>query len=237
MNFWLPPFGLATAPLEFTAQATEVRWIATELGFHINQYLDAWIDRCLSFRDGCISVIKLLHLLLYLGFVPNFEKCELVPAQRFDFVGTHYSLDRAQVCPTDSRTQAICKATDSFMQSRFKTARQFMSIIGLLNSTFLQVEPMGRMHIRPLQWQLLRNWSQGQSFDKLIPVTPSLSKHLKWWNSRSTLQWGTTLHPPRFEVQVFTDASSAGWGPIAKEKKSKAYGRRRTYTSTLTCLK
>ncbi len=38
-EFVATPFGLATAPLEFTAQATEVRRIATELGFRIDQYL------------------------------------------------------------------------------------------------------------------------------------------------------------------------------------------------------
>ncbi len=201
-EFWATPFGLATAPLEFTDQAKQLNKIAMELGFRLNQYLDDWIDRCLI----------LLHLLIYLGFVPNFKKCELTPKQEFDFVGTHYQLHSSRVAPTTDRIMSIHSKTTRFIDSPYQTARQFMSLIGLLNSTFLQVEQMGRLHIRPLQWQLRRWWSTGVSYDKPIPVPPCLNRHLRWWSRVATLREGTDLHPPKCDVQVFTDASDTGWG-------------------------
>ncbi len=111
-----------------------------------------------------------------------------------------------------------------------------MSIIGLLNSTFLQVDPMGRMHIRRLQWQLLRNWSHGQSYNKLISVTPSLSKHLKWWNPGRLSIGAQPYTLPDLRFRSLPMPPRRDGVPTAKENKSKAHGPRTTWTSTLTCL-
>ena len=194
-EFWATPFGLGSAPLEFTDHAKETKRILMELGFRINQYLDDWIDRCLSDDKGRISIIKLLHVLLYLGYIPNFDKCELLPSQQFDFVGTAYDLARSRVAPTEKRMNSLFKITNSFQKAGTKSAREFMSLIGLLNATFLQVNQIGRLHIRPIQWQLARNWRQGNSLHKRIAVPSSMHGHLKWWGSRKVLSTGTSLHP------------------------------------------
>ena len=98
------------------------------------------------------------------------------------------------------------------MGKQTRTARQFMSLIGSLNSTFSQVAPIGRMHIRPIQWQLGRSWSEGQSYNKPIRVPHSMHCHLKWWGCSHVLRAGTSLHAPSPDVVVFTDASNIGWG-------------------------
>ena len=211
-EFWATPFGLGSAPLEFTEHAKETKRILMELGFRINQYLDDWIDRCLSHNEGRISIIKLLHVLLYLGYIPNFDKCELLPSQQFDFVGTAYDLARSRVAPTEKRMNSLYKLTHSFQKAGTKSAREFMSLIGLLNATFLQVNQIGRLHIRPIQWQLARNWRHGDSLYKRIAVPLALNGHLRWWGSKKVLATGTSLHPPKDQVLVFTDASTTGWG-------------------------
>ena len=42
------PFGLSTAPLEFTVVAKEVKLMATHKGIRIHQYLDDWLVRAKS---------------------------------------------------------------------------------------------------------------------------------------------------------------------------------------------
>ena len=198
--------------MEFTDVAKEFKSIALSFGFRLNQYLDDWIDRCLSDIQGRLSIIKLLHVLLYLGFLPNFPKCSLDPAQEFDYLGMHYMLSSGKVRPTEKRSIQLSKMTNSFIQSEEKTARQFMSLIGLLNATFSQVQQMGRLHIRPIQWQLRRWWQQGKSLNMKIPVTHGLTCHLRWWGCKKFHLQGSALHPPADEVLIFTDASTTGWG-------------------------
>ena len=44
------PFGLSTAPMEFTVIAKEVKWLAMKQGIRIHQYLDDWLVRARSLQ-------------------------------------------------------------------------------------------------------------------------------------------------------------------------------------------
>ena len=89
------PFGLATAPLTFTNVVKEVRLLALQQGIRIHQYLDDWLIRAPSKEECHKQTPNLLNLIRVLGFVVNFKKSELVPSQRFDFLGYHFLLDLA----------------------------------------------------------------------------------------------------------------------------------------------
>ena len=68
------PFGLATAPLEFTRIVQEVKLVLQSRGIRIHQYLDDWLLRA-NTSHQCRSQTK--ELIQDLGFVINFEKSEL----------------------------------------------------------------------------------------------------------------------------------------------------------------
>ena len=51
------PFGLSTAPMEFTVVAKEVKLMALQKGIRIHQYLDDWLVRA-STHDTCLSIHK-----------------------------------------------------------------------------------------------------------------------------------------------------------------------------------
>ena len=84
------PFGLATAPLIFTSIVKEVRLLALQQGIPIHQYLDDWLIRAPSKEECHKQTQKLLNLIQELGFLVNHKKSELVPSQRFDFLGYHF---------------------------------------------------------------------------------------------------------------------------------------------------
>ena len=86
-----------------------------------------------------------------------------------------------------------------------------MSLIGLFTATEKQV-PLGRLHMRPIQWHLKRHWRVPESLEKEIPVPRTLHSHLQWWTKETNVLLGQPLHPLRHAIQVFTDASKEGWG-------------------------
>ena len=86
-----------------------------------------------------------------------------------------------------------------------------MSLIGLLTATEKQVH-LGRLHMRPIQWQLRNNWRVPESPEKVISIPKSLHPHLRWWLEEDNLLQGQPLHPEKHALQVFTDASKEGWG-------------------------
>ena len=73
------PFGLSTAPMEFTVVAKEVKLMATHQGIRIHQYLDDWLVRAKSHHICLQHTQTLVKLCQDLGWVVNIEKSELEP--------------------------------------------------------------------------------------------------------------------------------------------------------------
>ena len=80
------PFGLSTAPLEFTMVAKEVKLMAIHKGIRIHQYLDDWLVRARSYQACLQHTRTLLETCQKLGWLVNMDKSELDPKQVFDFI-------------------------------------------------------------------------------------------------------------------------------------------------------
>ena len=97
------PFGLSTAPMQFTVVAKEVKLMALQKGIRTHQYLDGWLVRA-STHDTCLQHTQtLVTLCQELGWLVNKEKSELVPKQVFNFVGYQFDLKEGKVRPTGER--------------------------------------------------------------------------------------------------------------------------------------
>ena len=205
------PFGLSTAPMEFTVVAKEVKLMALQKGIRIHQYLDDWLVRASTHHTCLQHTQTLVTLCQELGWLVNKEKSELVPKQVFNFVGYQFDLKEGKVRPTEERWQALTHKIRSILSDPLFPVRQFMSLIGLLTATEKQVH-LGRLHMRPIQWHLKNNWRVPESLEKVIPVPKSHHPHLRWWLEESNVLLGQPLHPLKHALQIFTDASNKGWG-------------------------
>ena len=210
-QFTALPFGLATAPLEFTKVVKEVKLMAQARGIRIHQYLDDWLVRAPDQETCQLHTQTLLALCHELGWVVNMEKSELTPQQVFNFVGYWFDLLSGRVLPTQDRWIALQQKLQFIKGRDCCSVRQFMSLIGLLTATEKQVWA-GRLHMRPVQWHLKRHWHVPESLEKIIPVPLSLHPHLDWWLDKTNVLKGQPLHPLQHALQIFTDASNEGWG-------------------------
>ncbi|XP_071153579.1 uncharacterized protein [Mytilus edulis] len=77
----------------------------------------------------------------------------------------------------------------------------------------MDVIPLGRLHIRPIQWYLSEFWHPiSQLWEAPVPILPRLLPHLQWWLQEKHLRKGVLLDPPDPSLTLFTDASLMGWG-------------------------
>ena len=205
------PFGLSMAPLEFTVIVKEVKLMAMHQGIRIHQYLDDWLVRARSHQACLRHTHDLVALCQKLGWLVNLEKSELEPKQIFDFVGYRFDLKTGRVRPTQDHWQNLQEKIVKILSLPTCPVRQFMSLIGLLTATEKQVH-LGRLHMRPIQWHLKNNWRVPESLEKIIPIPKSLHPHLRWWLDEENVLKGQPLHPIKYALQMFTDASKEGWG-------------------------
>ena len=76
------PFGLSTAPMEFTVVAKEVKLMALQKGIRTYQYLDDWLVRA-STHETCLQQTQILVTLCQeLGWLVNKEKSERLQLRR-----------------------------------------------------------------------------------------------------------------------------------------------------------
>ena len=210
------PFGLSTAPMEFTVLAKEVKLMAIHRGIRIHQYLDDWLMRARS-QQICLQHTQILAKMCQkLGWLVNLEKSGLEPKQVFDFVGYQFDLRSGRVRPTPDRWQSLQDRIQALLLLPACPVRQFMSLIGLLTATEKQIH-LGRLHMRPIQWHLKNNWRVPESLEKIIPLPRSLHPHLQWWLEETNVLQGQPLHPVKHALQIFTDASKEGWGTHLNE--------------------
>ena len=214
------PFGLSTAPLEFTVVAKEVQLLAIHKGIRIHQYLDDWLVRATSHRVCLQHTQDLVKICQELGWLVNLGKSELEPKQIFDFVGYQFDLRAGQVRPTPDRWQRLQDKILEILSLLTCPVWQFMSLIGLLTATEKQVH-LGRLHMRPIQWHLKNNWREPESLEKVISIPRSLHLHLQWWVKEDNILTGQPLHPIKHALQIFTDTSKEGWGDHLNERTAR----------------
>ena len=73
--------------------------------------------------------------------------------------------------------------------------------------------PLGRLHKREFQRQFRARWSQSLAdWDALIPLSPWLRLSTIHWLDSEWILRGVPIVLPPPEAELFTDASSVGWG-------------------------
>ena len=211
-QFKVLPFGQATAPLIFTRVVRSLAAAVHAQNLELHTYLDDWLNQAQSYQQAIQETSLLLSLTKELGWIPNWEKSELLPTQEFTFIGMHCNLRLGLVFPPQDRLEKIHQAILKILPSQGAIAHTWLHLIGLLVSAEKQV-PFGRTHMRGIQWGLASQWRiSREPLSKWVNLTPLAALHMKWWaNTQNTLK-GVTINLFQAQVSLYTDASKLAWG-------------------------
>ena len=213
------PFGLCTAPLIFTRIVSEVKKIVQNQGLRMLSFLDDWICQVHSLSLGYQQAEYLINLVGSLGWLINWEKSDLTPSQDFIHLGVRWRLDLNRVYPSPENVEKVKQTLMTFLQSPSPTAVMWQSLLGSLTSQSRYVQ-FGRLHVRQTQWNLMRNWTQGvDPQDQRVESSPQVREELLWWWNQLQNPQGVPLVLPEFDLHIFTDASSQGWGAIVGDTR------------------
>ena len=205
-------FGFSVSPYVFTRVLKTVLIHIRRQGIRVHAYLDDWLQPSVTETLSWLHSRRLLRIVLNLGFIPNWEKSELVPVQKFGFLGARFHLESAQIGPSLDRILSFRNALTKLLGAKHATARQLHSILGQMES-MANILPLGRAFKRPLQWELKERWSQRLAlWDDKIQLGSWFIKAVSHWTDREFLMSMSPRHHPASELQLFTDASLEGWG-------------------------
>ena len=178
----------------------------------IRVYLDDWLILAQSSHLCRLRTSKVLQLCSHLGFQINFQKCDLTPSQSFQFLGMVFHTVPMLVFPSQERVDRLFLLLNFLRQASFASARQLSALLGLMES-LAPVIPSGKLWKRPLQRGLRRRWTQlSDSWEVRIPLRTWFHRATADWSDPQSLLKGVPIVPPSFEVALYTDASTTGWG-------------------------
>ena len=220
-QFRVLPFGLSTAPREFTKTLAPVVQLLCSRGIQVHAYLDDWIIRASSQQQSLEHTQHVIQLLQSLGWTINWDKSMLQPSRILDFLGLHFNVERALISPPDSFLPTLTNVLSRLSRSTVMPARKVSSIISRM-SHFAPFISSGCLHLQFLQFWFKAQWSQHQqSWDTPIQLDTDFLTYLRWFQW-PTVMTGVPLHLPEPTLFFFTDASLKGWG--ASWKDNQIYG-------------
>ena len=205
------PFGLNTAPREFTKLLQSVLSQFRDRAIKVHAYLDDWAVRASSQAECERHTNQVLYTLRRLGWRINEQKSELRPKQQFIFLGMEFNTVSGRVAPAPKHQARIRGIFKALLRKPVWSARQLHSLVGYLQ--FLaSLTKRGRLHLRPIQRWLRARWVQARgSWSDLIQVDSDLIELLRWWTLPERFV-GIPLVPPEPTMSLCTDASTVGWG-------------------------
>ena len=215
-QFRVLPFGLSTAPREFTKTLAPVIQLLRSQGIQVHAYLDDWIIRATSREQSLEHTQHIIQLLQSLGWTINWDRSMLQPSRILDFLGLNFNLEQALISPLASFLPTLTKVLSRLSPSTVMSVRKVSSIISRM-SHFAPFISSGRLHLRFLQFWLKKQWTQHQqSWDTPIQLDADFLSYLRWF-LRPTVMTGVPLHLPEPSLFFFTDASLKGWGASWKD--------------------
>ena len=207
------PFGLSTAPFVFTwILRPFVRRLRAQ-GIQIHVYQDDWLIHHRHRETLKHHLQTVLALARDLGFRVNMSKSQLEPVQVFTYLGVEFDLRNQMVRPPMDKCRDIVSRVNHLMSRSPRPASEWMSFLGKL-AFVAQLVPEGRLHCRQFQCLLRQEWTFQWEGDRHmeIPLRPQVVPFLRWWLDVPYLRQGVRIQPPLPTMQLFTDASTEGWG-------------------------
>ena len=206
------PFGLSLSPWVFTRVTRELAIVLRRRGIRVRMYLDDWLVLSQSRETCLVHTLEVRQLAESLGFTLNLEKSDLNPAQSFVYLGMIIDTQSMTVRPGDKRLRHLALQLAQLRSQVHASARQLFSLLGSMESLAALV-PLGRLFKRPLQRGLSQRWSPTRgSWDDRIQLGDWFLLATDRWLDVAWLSSGVPLVPATPQLQLFTDASSVGWG-------------------------
>ena len=159
------PMGLTDSPRVFTHVTKVIQSFLRKRQISIVMYIDDILIVAVTFEECEYKLAVVLNLLRRLGFLLNIKKCNLVPSQKFTYLGHVWDTVDWTVQLKPEREHKLRKAAGKLAASTVAKCREVAAFIGRVQSVVLSV-PFARAKVSMLQWDFLASCVSEQDFNK-----------------------------------------------------------------------
>ncbi len=218
-QFKVMPFGLSSAPRNFTKLLKPILAFWRRQGIRVIVFLDD-ILIINSSADGlrkdvhfCVTFLQIM------GFVINFKKSALEPAQRLEFLGMILDTLSLKLFVPPDKIADITALGELLLAANMVLLRDLSKFIGKVNATRMALLP-SPLFCRHLQQSLIQGLSEFSTYDALVGLSDMARTELRSWLSEVWTWNGRNILPPQPSMTFASDASLSGWGAVCSDGRS-----------------
>ena len=182
-----------------------IKMLVHVMGINLCQYLDDWLIYLPS-HDQCLQdTVQVLNLCHTMDLLIHDKKSELIPKQKFLFLGYQFDLVSFQVTPTLDRYHK--SSTDLLIP------RRMCSYVA--DPALSLCVSLGRLHTCEAHNCISQHWDFNVlTSNSWIHLSSTVEKDFQWWKSAHNVLRGAPVTPTESDTQLFTAASNIGWGAL-----------------------
>lgn len=228
------PFGLNIAPYIFTKLFKPVVSYLRLKGIFLVVYLDD-ILIIASSKSKCQKDTKtVMKLLKKLGFLINKEKSNLLPSQKIKYLGFIYNTVTMTRSLPQKKINSLEKIIKNLLKKSQVKIRDFARLVGSLVAACPAIK-YGWMHMKALERnKYLGLKNNNKNYDKHMFISNASKLELKWWLTH--LNNDQDIKVRDFALEIYTDASTSGWGAFCNGEKIHGFWDEREKQMHINCL-
>ena len=211
------PNGIAIGPRVFIETTKAITRFLRKRGVNMIIYIDdtLLIDKCPTTLGNHTQLA--LQTFQKCGFVINFEKSQLNPSTKAEFLGFWFDTVAFTITLTEAKTEVALKLVRKLLRVKFKCRiRMVAKVIGTLVALFPCCED-GPLYYRSLERDKIKALRVTGSWNACMVLSNSGREELQWW--KNVLTQGPpskSLKQRSYNIDFYSDATLEGWGVLIK---------------------
>ena len=206
-------FGLSCSPYYFHKLLRPVvGYLRSTHNIRVCLYVDDWLLLANS-KDITDHTDTLVHTLQDLGLCINFEKSDLSPSTRKEYIGFIVDSRGPNKCPWILVPHKKLVKLKSCIKNALKkdciSARVLARICGICISMTKAIIP-AKLKLR----NAYRLLATKKSWSDLLVLSNAARQDLEWWLNALITWNGAPIQVKSPQLQIATDASGSGWGGL-----------------------
>lgn len=234
-QFQCLPFGLRSAPRVFTNILKPVMALLRRQGIRTIIFLDDMIIMAQSKEELLQQIEEIIQLWQLLGFIINWEKSQLNPVQKNQFLGFEVDSRNMTIYLPQEKLERVVQACSLARHQETMTVCDLSRLIRRMTATMQVVlpAPLCYRNLQRLKNQALK---QSQSFEARVIMDQSAKDELGWWIDELRNWNGRAVLPQVPDMIVETDASRLGWGAACEGVCTGGLWSEEERTQHINCL-
>ena len=218
-EFTCLPFGLASAPFVFTKIMRPVISLLRSKGFKSVNYLDDFLLLGPSERACVRNVMATCAVLFSLGFLFSAQKCRFPPSTCCEFLGFEFNSVSMRMSLPANKRSALARLINKMAKQRSCTIRQYAQFLGSLAAACPAIT-YSRLYTKKFERDKYLALLRAKGDFNAIMQLPPRESEFSWWKDH-ILTGDSSLLTPTFSLEIFSDASTTGWGASCKDKTAR----------------